>query len=96
MNDTTDNVKSWMHNNPALFGKLVALMILLFGVLVIIGAVRNWDWIYKPDESYHNRWTIGQVSRYAGRNTARVIGFVGGIVLVIAGAVWSYKLFTRN
>lgn len=85
-----------MHNNPALFGKLVALAILLFGVLVIIGAVRNWDWIYKPDESYHNRWTIGQVSRYAGRNTARVVGFVGGVVLVVAGAVWSYKLFTRN
>jgi hypothetical protein len=96
MNETTDKVKSWMHSNPALFGKLVALAILLFGVLVIIGAVRNWDWIFKPDESYHNRWTIGQVSRYAGRNTARVIGFVGGVLLVVAGAAWSYKLFTRG
>lgn len=96
MNDTTDNVKNWMHNNPALFGKLVAGAILLFGVFVILGAIRDWDWIYKPDESYHNRWTIGQISRYAGRNTARVIGFAGGVLLVVAGVVWSYKLFTRS
>ena len=95
MDDSSDKVRNWMHNNPELFGKMVSLTFLVFGILVIIGAVKNWDWIYKPDESYHGWWTIGQISRYAGRNTARVIGVIGGLLLVVAGAFWSYKSFTK-
>ena len=91
-----ENAKSWIHNNSALFGKMLSLAFLVFGILVIIGAIRNWDWLYKPDESYHNRWTIGQVSRYLGRGTARVLGAIGGLLIIFAGAVWSYKAFSKN
>lgn len=91
-----DKVKSWMHNNSGTVGKVVSLVFLVFGILVVIGAIKNWDWIYKPDESYHNRWTIGQMSRYLGRNTARAIGFIGGILLIIVGSYWSYKAFLRQ
>ena len=90
-----DKIKDWIHNNGNTFSKMVSLIILVFGILAIIGAIKNWDWLYKPDPSYHNRWTIGQVSRYLGRNTARVIGFIGGLLLVIAGAAWSYASFKR-
>ena len=77
-------------------GKVVSLVILVFGILVIIGSIKDWDWLYKPDPAYHNKWTIGQVSRYFGRGTARVIGFVGGVILVIAGAAWSYMAFFKK
>ncbi|NTS43890.1 hypothetical protein HRG84_23620 [Flavisolibacter sp. BT320] len=95
MKESVHNTNNLLQANPGLLGKTLALALLVFGILCIVGAIKNWDWIYKPDEAYHNRWTIGQVSRYAGRNTARVIGAVGGVLLVIAGAVWSYKMFTK-
>lgn len=90
-----EKIRSWMHNNPGIFGKMVSLAFLVLGILVVIGAVKNWDWIYKPDESYHNKWTIGQVSRYLGRDTARIIGFIGGLLLIVAGTVWSYMAFKK-
>ncbi len=98
MNDdsTIEKIRSWMHSNPGIFGKMVSLAFLVFGVLVVIGSIKNWDWIYKPDESYHNKWTIGQVSRYLGRDTARIIGFFGGLILIIAGSLWSYLAFFRK
>ena len=82
--------------HTSMFGKLVSLTILVFGILVVIGAIKNWDWLFKPDDSYHNKWTIGQISRYLGRNTARVVGFIGGILLIIAGGVWSYSAFMKK
>ena len=91
-----ENIRAWMHNNPGIFGKMVSVAFLAFGILVVIGAIKNWDWIFKPDASYQNKWTIGQMSRYLGRSTARIIGFIGGVILIIAGSVWSYMAFFRK
>lgn len=91
-----DKIKDWIHNNGSTFSKIVSLAFLVFGILVIIGAIKNWDWLFKPDESYQNKWTIGQLSRYLGRNTARVVGFILGVVLVIAGGIWSYMALFRK
>ena len=91
-----DKVTSWINNNGGLVGKMVSLVILIFGLLVIIGSIKNWDWLYKPDASYHNKWTMGQISRYLGRGTARVIGCAGGLLLVIAGAYWIYAAFFKK
>ena len=91
-----EKIKDWIHNNGSTFSKIVSLAFLVFGILVIIGALKNWDWLFKPDESYQNKWTIGQLSRYLGRNTARVVVFVLGLLLVIAGGVWSYMAIFRK
>ncbi len=91
-----EKIKDWIHNNGSTFSKIVSLAFLVFGILVIIGALKNWDWLFKPDESYQNKWTIGQLSRYLGRNTARVVGFILGVVLVVAGGVWSYMAIFRK
>ena len=89
-------IQNWIQNNGNAFSKIVSLAFLVFGILVIIGAIRNWDWLYKPDAHYQNKWTVGQISRYLGRNTARVVGVIGGLVLVVAGGVWSYMAFFRR
>lgn len=93
---TSLQMKALLAISPGLLTKLVSLSFLLIGILVVVGAIKNWDWLYKPDVAYHNKWTIGQISRYLGRNTARVCGFVAGLLLILAGAVWSYMAFTKK
>lgn len=91
-----EKIRDWIHNNGGLVGKMLSVIILVFGILVIIGAILNWDWLFKPDGHYQHKWTLGQLSRYLGRNTARVIGFTGGVIVTIAGAAWSYAAFFKN
>jgi hypothetical protein len=93
---TTLQFKTLLAISPGLLSKMVSLSFLVIGILIVIGAIKNWDWIYKPDVAYHNKWTIGQISRYLGRNTARVCGFVAGLLIILAGAVWSYMAFTKK
>lgn len=91
-----NKIKSWFQAHPHLVARMLSLCILAFGLLAMIGALKDWDWLYAPDKSYHNKWTIGQISRYLGRDTARVLGFMGGLLISIAGGVWSYlSFFTR-
>ena len=93
---TIEQIRSWMHNNGGTFSKMVSLAFLVFGILVVIGAVKDWDWLFKPDIGYHNKWTIGQISRYMGRTPARILGFIGGLLLIAVGSFWSYLAFTRH
>ncbi len=88
-----DNIRTSIHNNPGIVFKLFSLVFLIFGFLAVIGAIKNWDWLYAPDGHYQNNWNMGQVSRYLGRSAARVIGFILGLLIIIAGAVWTYKAF---
>jgi len=91
-----NKISSWIKENSGLVGKFFSIAILAVGLLLIIGAILNWDWMYKPDEHYHNRWNTGQISRYLGRGTARVFGFAVGLLLVIAGGYWSYMALFRK
>lgn len=84
------DLHKWIRENKETTTKLFSLVILLAGILLIIGAIKNWDWIYKADEHYQSKWSLGQASRYLGRSTARVIGFAMGILITIIGAYWSY------
>jgi hypothetical protein len=91
-----NKIQDWIRNNSGIVGKLISLAFLLLGILLVIGSLKNWDWLYKPDEAYHNRWTIGQVSRYLGRDSARIIGAIGGLLLIFAGGYWSYVVFLKK
>ena len=91
-----DKAKGWIQSNPGIFSKIISLAFLLFGIIVVVGAILNWDWLFKPDASYQNKWTIGQISRYLGRNNARILGLIGGLILVFAGGWWSYMAFFKK
>jgi len=91
-----NKISSWIKENSGLVGKFFSIAILAVGLLLIIGAILNWDWMYKPDEHYHNRWNTGQISRYLGRGTARVFGFAVGLLLGIRGGFLSYSAFIRK
>lgn len=91
-----EKISSWIKQHSGTVGKALSLAILVVGILLIIGAIMDWDWIYKPDNTYHNNWNTGQISRYLGRGTARVFGFLVGLLLVIAGGAWSYMAFFRK
>ena len=89
-----ETFKNWVGKNPITFGGIVALLLAAFGICLIIGALKNWDWLYEPDKHYQNNWTMGQISRYLGRDMARVIGFITSVFFIIIGIYFSYIAFT--
>ena len=89
-----ETFKNWIGKNPITFGGIVALLLAAFGICLIIGALKNWDWLYEPDKHYQNNWTMGQISHYLGRDMARLIGFITGVFFIIVGIYFSYIAFT--
>ena len=56
------------------------LMFLVFGVLLLIGAIMNWNWLCDP--------TGKPDSHRYGRGSRRVFFFLLGIVLIVV-SIWS-------
>lgn len=91
--EVDEKIGSWIKEHPSNFQKIVASVIFLFGICLMIGAIRDWSWLYAPDKEYHYKWSLGKVSRYCGRKTARVIGFIGRIFFAICGGMLIYGAF---
>jgi hypothetical protein len=51
-------LKELIENNPIILG-IIFLLPTALGVCYIIGAVKNWDWLYEPDKHYQNNCTMG-------------------------------------
>ena len=56
---------------------------LVVGVVVLIGAIRNWNWLCDP--------TGKPDSHRYGRSSRRVIFFLMGAVLIVVG-IWGFVL----
>lgn len=91
-----DKIEEWIKNNPGIFGKIISVVCLVFGICLIVGAVKDWDWLYAADKHYQNNWGMGQVSRYLGRGNARIIGGVGGIIFIAIGCILIYGAFFKT
>ena len=91
-----DKIEEWIKNNPGIFGKIISVVCLVFGICLIIGSVKDWDWLYAADKHYQNNWGMGQISRYLGRGNARIIGFIGGIFFTVFGCILIYGAFFKT
>jgi len=88
-----NEVSNWIHNHKYIVSITVSSIIFIFGILAMVGAVKNWDWLYEADGHYQNNWSMGQISRYLGRTTARIIGFIAGIFITFAGGYWLFSIY---
>lgn len=59
------------------------IVTVVVGVVVLIGAIRNWNWLCDPTEAPDSH-------RY-GRGSRRVIFFLLGVVLIVV-SIWSFVL----
>ena len=55
----------------------------IIGVVILIGAIRNWNWLCDP--------TGKPDSHRYGRGSRRVIFFLMGVVLIVVG-IWGFVL----
>ncbi len=58
---------------------------LVVGVVVLIGAILNWNWLCDP---------TGKPSHRYGRGSRRGIFFLLGVVLIVVG-IWGFVLTLR-
>lgn len=55
----------------------------IIGVVILIGSIRNWNWLCAP---------IGAPDSHRyGRNSRRVVFFLSGVLLIVAG-IWGSVL----
>jgi len=70
-----ETLKEWVGKNPIVFGGIVALLLAAFGVCLIIGALKDWNWLYEPDGHYQNNWTMGHIKLFEQQFEECSIGF---------------------
>ena len=90
-----EELKNWIKENPSVFGGVLSFLSFVFGVCLVLGSVKDWDWLYEPDEHYQNNWTMGQISHYMGRDVARFIGFLGGMFFMGIGLYFMYQIYSE-
>jgi hypothetical protein len=93
--DKKDNIEKIFEQNKIGVGNIIFAILFLFGLLLILGSFKNWDWLYKADGHYQNNWSMGQISRYLGRGTARVIGCCAGILISAITGFILFKVLTK-
>lgn len=59
---------------------------LIMGVLLLIGAIRNWNWLCDP--------TGAPDSHRYGRGSRRAIFFLASIVLIVV-SIWGFVLVLK-
>ena len=59
------------------------VLFLIFGVIILVGAIRNWNWLCNP--------TGAPYSHRYGRGSRRVIFFLLGALLIVV-SIWGFVL----
>ena len=61
------------------------VLFIVIGILVVVGAAKDWDW-------FMNSWRARALSRLIGRKAARIFYVLIGISLVIYSALAMLRL----
>ena len=61
------------------------LIVAAIGLLFLIGAIRDWDWVLEGDGRIMN---IAWVSNTFGRRTARILVGISGAMIMILGVIY--------
>ena len=75
-------LKNFFTKYPQLFG----IIFCLFGILLILAGVKNWEWILGGPS--WNLQKLEGISNFFGRTAARIVAVVFGITATLAGIVW--------
>lgn len=78
--DFWDDVRAYLKVHPQLLG----LIFFTFGLVMIYGAWKNWNWLYAPDGGMRG---LGGISAYLGRKAARIAGVILGLMIIGASMV---------
>ena len=78
-----EQIKEFFRTNPSCAG----LIPIIFGAIIIIGAVCNWNWVLEGDGSDFN---LAWLSNLKGRTYARVVCGLFGLLLIILGLIWIF------
>lgn len=65
--------------------KYIILVVPAAGLLVLLGAILNWDWVLEGDGRIMN---IAWISNMFGRKAARVIIGINGAIIFIVGMIY--------
>jgi hypothetical protein len=80
-----EQIMSYFKNNPSNVG----YVIILLGAVIIYGAYKDWAWIFEGGGRTIN---IGWISDTFGRKAARNLLILLGLIFVLGGGFWSYKM----
>lgn len=78
-----EKLEDFFQNNPHYFG----LILLLAGLVLLIGVIKDWSWIFQGDGRVFN---IEWFSTTFGRKGARVVMGILAVVLVLLGGIWFF------
>lgn len=74
--------------SESIFSKFPAeylgLAVVAVGLLFVLGAILNWDWVLEGDGRIMN---IAWISDKFGRKAARILVAINGAIIILAGIV---------
>lgn len=74
------DINEFFQNNP----KIGALIPILLGIILIIGAKRDWKWIYEQDGKVFN---LSWFKYNMGDKVARIIIYILSVLLILSGLI---------
>ncbi|NDV78470.1 immunity 17 family protein [Dysgonomonas sp. 511] len=75
-----DAVKRFFSENP----QYAKLILPLFGFILLLGAIRNWKWIFEDDGRIFN---LAWVKYNVSEKLARIIVGTTGAILIVFGVI---------
>lgn len=81
-----DEIRSYLSENPKVFG----LLLTLFGVVMLVSAIRGSNWLFKNDVigSTDSLDKIDGWINIFGVKAARVVAGVAGVLVILSGLFW--------